>query len=197
MKKNQQRHKSNVSRGGGRGGRGGGSNSKRKTPAIGNDPFFNDKTFKQKRGKGEEIHSSEEDNDDFVDRNGEEEDEDVALEDTETADDKRLKLAKAYLDKIREITKDQDEENEEDEDEEGRRGKRDSLVAEILQQEQLEESSRVQHLLASRYFPSSFKFIYRIDKILFLAKVIIGRMILKVSRARKLFLDKNIEQWSS
>lgn len=175
MKKNQQRHKSNVSKGGGRGGRGGGSNRKRKTPAIDNDPFFNDKTSKRQRGKGEEIHkrqrgmgeeihSSEEDDDDSVDRNGEEEDEDVALEDTETADDKRLKLAKAYLDKIREITKVQEEENQEDEDEEGRRGKRDSLVAEILQQEQLEESGRVQRLLASRVVKPSKQVEWRVVK---------------------------------
>ncbi|GLJ04732.1 hypothetical protein SUGI_0002220 [Cryptomeria japonica] len=174
--KKQQRQKNNISRGGGRGGGrgrggggggrgrggGGGSNGKRKTPAIDNDPFFNDKNPKRQRGKGEEILSSEEDDDDFVDRNGEEED--VALEDTETADDKRLKLAKAYLDKIREITKAQEEENEEDEDEEGRRGKRDSLVAEILQQEQLEESGRVQRLFASRVVKPSKQVEWRVVK---------------------------------
>ncbi|KAH9306488.1 hypothetical protein KI387_010892 [Taxus chinensis] len=161
MNKKQQRPKNNTPRGGG-------SNRKRKTPAIGKDPFFNNKTPKRQRGKGEEIHSSDEE-DDLIGRDApSDREEEVAVEDTETADEKRLKLAKAYLDKIRAITKAQEEEKEDDEEEREteaeRRGKRDSLVAEILQQEQLEESGRVQRLLASRIVKPSKQVEWRVVK---------------------------------
>lgn len=140
-----------------------GKNKKRKTAPITKDPFFDSAHNRSKskgkgksRGKGEEIFSSEED-DDAIGRDApaEDEEEEVPQEERETADEKRLRVAKAYLDKIRAITKaneenDEEEAGEDEETEAERRGKRDSLVAEILQQEQLEESGRVQRQLASR-----------------------------------------------
>lgn len=149
-----------------------GKNKKRKTAPITKDPFFDSAHNRSKskgksksRGKGEEIFSSEED-DDAIGRDApaEDEEEEVPQEERETADEKRLRVAKAYLDKIRAITKaneenDEEEAGEDEETEAERRGKRDSLVAEILQQEQLEESGRVQRQLASRY-PLCENFLY-------------------------------------
>lgn len=73
----------------------------------------------------------------------------------ETADEKRLRLAKAYLDRTRQSVADaeedeEEEKEEEDQDVEQRRGARDSMVADLLQQEQLEESGRIQRKLAAR-----------------------------------------------
>lgn len=72
----------------------------------------------------------------------------------ETADEKRVRVAKEHLERIRAIAKRvEEEEGEEEDEEEGREereGKRDSLVAEILQKEQLEESGRIRRLVASR-----------------------------------------------
>eukprot|EP00249_Psilotum_nudum_P017521 c26370_g1_i1 orf=79-1659(+) len=69
----------------------------------------------------------------------------------ETADEKRLRIAKSYLEKIRTFTKRGDEDEREVED-----GQRDSLVANLLRQEQLEERGRVQRSLAARVVePSS------------------------------------------
>ncbi|URE44075.1 U3 small nucleolar RNA-interacting protein [Musa troglodytarum] len=72
----------------------------------------------------------------------------------ETADEKRVRVAKEHLERIRAIAKRvEEEEGEEEDEEEGREereGKRDSLVAEILQKEQLLESGRIRRLVASR-----------------------------------------------
>ncbi|CAM6032665.1 unnamed protein product [Sphagnum compactum] len=68
----------------------------------------------------------------------------------ETADEKRLRLAKSYLDRTRQSVADAEEDEEEDQDVEQRRGARDSMVADLLQQEQLEESGRIQRKLAAR-----------------------------------------------
>ncbi|KAG6423586.1 hypothetical protein SASPL_113987 [Salvia splendens] len=65
----------------------------------------------------------------------------------ETPVEKRKRLADAFLEKLRakEREKDEDEESEEGE---GRR-ERDTLIAKILQQDQLEESGRVRRAIAS------------------------------------------------
>lgn len=71
----------------------------------------------------------------------------------ETAEERRLRLAKKYLEEIKAITgrgEEEEEEGDEDEEEE-EKGRRDELVGEILQQEQLVKSGRVRRLLASRY----------------------------------------------
>ena len=75
----------------------------------------------------------------------------------ETAGEKRQRIAKALVDKYRELERKKEEDEEEEEVEEGihreseKEGLRDSLVAKILQQEQLEESGRVRRAMASRY----------------------------------------------
>ncbi|OWM63823.1 hypothetical protein CDL15_Pgr006085 [Punica granatum] len=69
--------------------------------------------------------------------------------DRETPGEKRQRMAKAYLEKVREMTKKENDEDEEDEEME-KEGLRDSLVSKFLQQEQLEESGRVRRLIASR-----------------------------------------------
>lgn len=98
----------------------------------------------------EEAHEEEDDDHDRTQGAGEDfEEDDQNNEDVETADEKRLRVAKAYLEKIRASTKDMDEDDEEQAPED-RLGARDSLVADLLQQEQLEESGRAQRKLAAR-----------------------------------------------
>lgn len=90
-------------------------------------------------GDGEEREKDEEENsEDELER--------------ETVDEKRRRLALELVDKVRKSEKQQREDEEDDEDSEGeeREGHRDSLVAKILQQEQLEESGRVRRLIASK-----------------------------------------------
>ncbi|KAI5079785.1 hypothetical protein GOP47_0005264 [Adiantum capillus-veneris] len=81
---------------------------------------------------------------------------DETKDDNETADEKRLRAAKAYLEEIRASTKEleADGHDDSDVDDEAKRrealGARDSLVADLLQQAQLEESGRAQRKLAAR-----------------------------------------------
>lgn len=102
-----------------------------------------------KSKRDEEILSEEED-EEFG--NGgeapvsEEEEEEVDLE---TADEKRLRIARAYLERTRQAAADA-EDDVDGETTDQRMGARDSMVADLLQQEQLEESGRVQRKLASR-----------------------------------------------
>lgn len=118
--------------------------------SIDSDPFFD---AESKRGRkmdhDEDIESSEEEDFDDGMSGGEEE----AVEEEETAAEKRKKVAEAYLVKIRAIArreKEDEEERERSDDGEDREGERDSLVAKILLQEQMEESGRVRKLIASR-----------------------------------------------
>lgn len=118
--------------------------------SIDSDPFFD---AESKRGRkmdhDEDIESSEEEDFDDEMSGGEEE----AVEEEETAAEKRKKVAEAYLEKIRAIArreKEDEEERERSDDGEDREGERDSLVAKILLQEQMEESGRVRKLIASR-----------------------------------------------
>ncbi|KAL3699535.1 hypothetical protein R1sor_017557 [Riccia sorocarpa] len=115
------------------------------------------RTQKQRKNpRDEELLSGSEDEEDTTLARGldsdEEEDEDV---DVETAQEKRLRLAKAYLNKIRSSAKDESEEDEDEgENEEAKRGARDSMVADLLAQRQLEESGRVQRKFAHRVVQS-------------------------------------------
>ena len=76
----------------------------------------------------------------------------------ETADEKRKRLAIAHLEELRKIAKRTKEQDDDYDDERGggesekesEEGQRDSLVAQILQQKQLEESGRVRRSIASR-----------------------------------------------
>ena len=89
--------------------------------------------------------------------------------DNETADEKRQRVAKAYLEKIRDIARrERDDGNEDDEDgydEREREGARDTLVSKILQQEQLEESGRVRRLISSRSSHLAFSLIIIVDRL--------------------------------
>jgi ribosomal RNA-processing protein 9 len=119
------------------------------------DSFFErdgDVSKKRRRSGGdEELYSSEDDErvegrvEGSDDNDVEEEEEDL-----ETADEKRLRVARAYLNKVRDSAVVEEDENDAEETEEGRRGAKDSLVADLLRQEQLEESGRAQRKLASR-----------------------------------------------
>ena len=115
--------------------------------AIDQDPFI-DTQSKRRRKIDEEdvIESSDEESDQFDDGEGKEA---VAEEEEETAAERRKRVAEAYLEKIRRIAKREQEEEERESDGE-REGERDSLVAQILQQEQMEESGRARRLIASR-----------------------------------------------
>ncbi|KAF3621081.1 U3 snoRNP-associated protein-like YAO [Capsicum annuum] len=126
--------------------------------SVENDPFFDeDNDIKRRRmfGDDEDIESSDDSEDIYgsddegVDRNvgrGEEEEEE------ETAAEKRKRVAEAYLRSVRELKrKDEEERESEDEyDREEREAMRDSRVADMLQQEQMEESGRVRRAIASR-----------------------------------------------
>lgn len=122
----------------------------------GGDSFFESDTKQRGRriSKDDDLESMESD-DDLADLDaGQEEEEEGEGVPEETADEKRVRVAKEHLERIRAIAKRVEEEEEEEEDEEEgrdeREGKRDSLVAEILQKEQLEESGRVRRYIASR-----------------------------------------------
>lgn len=81
----------------------------------------------------------------------------------ETAIEKKYRLAKEKIEKLKILTKKVEDEDEvleeyrdgliiDDEDEEIQGRKRDVLLANILQKEQLELSGRAQRLIASRFF---------------------------------------------
>lgn len=132
--------------------------------SINEDPFFSHQ--KRRRVEDDGMDDDDGDDDDDMIFSGASDEEGVAEEaeesefDRETADEKRQRVAKEYLDKIRAIArreKEDDDEGGEDEEEEEdefggrvRDGVRDSLVSKILQQEQLEESGRVRRQIASR-----------------------------------------------
>lgn len=135
-----------------------GLNNKKKF-LIDHDPFFDsEEKGSKRRRKMEEVDediesSSEEDSDEEGEFGSGEKAEDVE----ETAGEKRLRVSKDYLYSLRAIQERkelEDIEAEASEDEEKERvereGKRDSRIAKILQQEQLEESGRVRRAIASR-----------------------------------------------
>ncbi|KAG8365660.1 hypothetical protein BUALT_Bualt18G0129100 [Buddleja alternifolia] len=128
------------------------SNKNKRNSSITNDPFFD--TAEQKRRRkfnGDEIIESS-DSDDIDSEGGREEEEEEGIE--ETPAEKKKRLADAFLEALRSKerkNKEDDESEEEDEVRREREGERDTLIAKILQQEQLEESGRVRRAIASRY----------------------------------------------
>ncbi|RZS20091.1 hypothetical protein BHM03_00052628 [Ensete ventricosum] len=128
---------------------------KKKPRSFGGDNGFFESDAKRRgrrRGGDDDVESMDSD-EDLADLGaGEEQVGEGAPE--ETADEKRVRVAKEHLERIRAIAKRvEEEEGEEGDEEDGREereGKRDSLVAEILQKEQLEESGRIRRLVASR-----------------------------------------------
>ncbi|XP_022877566.1 U3 snoRNP-associated protein-like EMB2271 isoform X1 [Olea europaea var. sylvestris] len=132
-------------------------NNKKRFSSISHDPFFHNSDSKRRnKFDDEDINSSDDEGEEF-DSEGEKEavavEEDNEEEITEeTPAEKKKRLAEAFLDRMRAREK-REEEDEELEDEGARRereGERDSLIAKILQQEQLEESGRMRRAIASR-----------------------------------------------
>ncbi|KAK9132690.1 hypothetical protein Scep_012218 [Stephania cephalantha] len=129
------------------------SKSSRNKPRVSleQDPFFT-RDSKRRRRADEEIESNESDQDGVSPGEEEEEEEHGGGRSefaAETADLERHRVAKMFLDNFREQTKrarEEEDETDEDEDE----NNRDSLVAEMLLKEQLEESGRARKLIASR-----------------------------------------------
>lgn len=110
-----------------------------------------DSGFGDKDGEIESEVSDEGDDDFFMkdgeEGNKEEENEEDELE-KETVEERRRRLAWEIVEKVRKG--EQLQKQEEDEEDSDREGQRDSLVAKILQQEQLEDSGRVRRLIASK-----------------------------------------------
>ncbi|KAL0407525.1 UNVERIFIED_CONTAM: U3 snoRNP-associated protein-like [Sesamum latifolium] len=120
---------------------------------IAHDPFF-DATEQKRRRKfdgDEDIESSDDDGGEF-DSEGEREEGEKDEEIEETPAEKKKRLADEFLRAIREKErkKEEDESEEDDEVRRERERERDSLIAKLLQQEQLEESGRVRRGIASR-----------------------------------------------
>lgn len=125
--------------------------SGKKRFSIENDTFFDNDKKRRRNFEDDNIESSDED--EYAELNGGEEVEEE--EEVETAAEVRKRIAEAHLEKLRKIKDEQDKGEEgSDEDEERERereGERDTWVANVLQQEQLEDSGRVRRLIASRY----------------------------------------------
>lgn len=121
------------------------------------DPFFEQEGGDTKRRRrrnfeDEDIESSDDEGEHLLEGEEEKEDAEEGNEVEETAAEKKKRMAYAYLEKVRSIAK-RDEEDAPSGDENDREdieGMRDSMVAKILQQEQLEESGRVRRSIASR-----------------------------------------------
>ncbi|KAF7119813.1 hypothetical protein RHSIM_Rhsim13G0120200 [Rhododendron simsii] len=119
--------------------------------SINSDPFFDTESKRGRKIDNDEDIESSEDEDFDDERSGGEDKAEEEEEEEETAAEKRKKVAEAYLEKIRAIAKrEMEEEEREGSEGEEREGERDSLVAQILLQEQMEESGRVRRLIASR-----------------------------------------------
>ncbi|KAL6542693.1 hypothetical protein OROHE_010213 [Orobanche hederae] len=131
------------------------SNNRKRFASIKEDPFFDATEKKRSRkydgGGDEDIESSDDDEGEFG--SGGEREEEKAEEIEETPAEKRKRLADAFLESFRAKERrngDDDELDENDERQREREGERDTLIAELLQQEQLEESGRVRRAIASR-----------------------------------------------
>ena len=144
--------------GGGRGRGGRGRGGARKDEKFSEDSFFMAESKKRRKiaDDADVIDSGESDDErGYGFRGGSDGEDDGG--DAETADEVRQRVAMAQLDKYRRIAKEEEDEDDEDDSDEGidrvgeKEGLRDSLVAKILQQEQLEESGRVRRAMASRY----------------------------------------------
>ncbi|CAK7354946.1 unnamed protein product [Dovyalis caffra] len=120
------------------------------------DPFFSN-SKRRKKNEDEVIESEEEEDFNGGMLNGggesgeEEEEEQEELVPEETAGEKRQRIAKALVEKLRANEKElEDEDDEEGDREFEKEGERDSSVAKKLMQQQLEDSGRLRRAIASR-----------------------------------------------
>ncbi|ONK77019.1 uncharacterized protein A4U43_C02F2270 [Asparagus officinalis] len=126
-------------------------NKSKRNPKFSNgDPSFEPDLKRQRHRRresnDEDLESLPSDEEDQVEGGDQEKEE----ENVETAAEVKYRIASEYLEKIRAAAKKAAEEEDEGDDREEVEGRRDSLVAEILEKSQLEESGRARRLLASR-----------------------------------------------
>ncbi|WOG84912.1 hypothetical protein DCAR_0104097 [Daucus carota subsp. sativus] len=117
--------------------------------SIDHDTFFDNDKKRRRNFEDDNIESSDED--DYGElRVGEEAEQEE--EEVETAAEVRKRIAEAHLEKLRRIKDEEDKGDEGSDEDEGRdrEGERDTWIANVLQQEQLEDSGRVRRLIASR-----------------------------------------------
>jgi ribosomal RNA-processing protein 9 len=120
-------------------------NSKKKK-SHSHDDFFQSAAKKRRKSALDETIESDDSDEDAL-KGGYSENGEIE----ETADEKRVRVATEHLERIRALAKKIEQEEEQDgEGEDEREGKMDSLVAEILQKDQLEESGRVRRFFAKR-----------------------------------------------
>ncbi|KAF5736587.1 U3 small nucleolar RNA-interacting protein 2-like [Tripterygium wilfordii] len=129
-----------------------GSDKKGKRFSVDKNPFFSSEPDKRRRIDFNDGDIESEDDSDILGSDIGEEERDLAADEAENADEKRHRLAAELVEKYRAAERRKKEEEDEDEDGRGteKEGERDTLVAQILMQEQLEESGRVRRVLASR-----------------------------------------------
>lgn len=143
--------------GGGGGGRGSGPKGAKKgkrQPSFKEDPFFTNESKKRLK-YDEDIRSDEssdeEDRNDAVLGSGDEELEAAEEIIEETPGEKKLRLTKEYLKRLGEHERKKKEDDDDDSDDDSEKeGERDSLVAKVLQQQQLQDSGRLRRSIASR-----------------------------------------------
>lgn len=123
--------------------------AKGKRSPINEDSFFESKKRRKMNDEDTIIDSDLESEEEGKPLGGDEE-EDLELE-AETPGEARKRMATELIEKIRKMERKEDEEDEDAESDEGEKeGLRDTRIANILQQEQLEESGRVKRLIASK-----------------------------------------------
>ncbi|KAJ7954400.1 U3 snoRNP-associated protein-like [Quillaja saponaria] len=112
------------------------------------DPFFNNELSKRRKidddGEIESDYSEEVDG--II--GGEERVNGMEVE--ENKDEMRKRVADEYLNMVRKIAAKEKEDKDDSEEDGEKEGEKDSLVAQILKQEQLEESGRVRKAIASK-----------------------------------------------
>lgn len=114
----------------------------------GGDSFFESDSKRRRKGGSKDlgvIHSDDDDDESPPAA----EDEDPVV-DEETADEKRFRLAKELLERVRATTIKHTNDDEDEDDDSEAEGRRDSMVSNILQQSQLEDSGRARRAIASR-----------------------------------------------
>ncbi|KAJ0818260.1 putative transcription factor WD40-like family [Helianthus annuus] len=114
------------------------------------DPFFTGDSNRRKKFEDDDVSINSSDSEEYDDghvaaaeKGGESEE--------ETAGETRKRVAEAYLEKMRAVSRREEEDGEEVDERGGREdGDRDSMVAKLLQAKQLEDSGRIRRLIASR-----------------------------------------------
>ncbi|KAF5752565.1 U3 small nucleolar RNA-interacting protein 2-like [Tripterygium wilfordii] len=129
-----------------------GRNKMGKRFSMEEDPLFSAEPEKRRKIDFKDDDIESEDDSEILGSDIGEEDGDLAADEEENADEKRHRLAAELVEKYRAAERRKKEEEDEYEDGRGteKEGERDTLVAQILMQEQLEESGRVRRVIASR-----------------------------------------------